>query len=197
MTQVQIEFLKTGLSLGVSIFTIGLGWIVGQRLTLYWNLRLREREQDLASAHEFQKLYGEFFAVWKLWNHHHKRDQDKLDRFRSELMKRICTAEGELESLFVRLASSRELACEQTEMLGRFRQLYQTLRELIRADRPLDWRSSDHPEYVQFKKHATQVASLIASDAKLDAAVVAAREDALLRITTNSLEDNGRLHGEY
>ena len=44
------------------------GWIVTTRVSDHWDQIKRRREMDLASAEEFQRLYGEFFAVWKTWN---------------------------------------------------------------------------------------------------------------------------------
>ena len=43
--------------------------LVGSRFGYWWNLQLKRREADLASMKTFHELYGEFFAVWKLWNY--------------------------------------------------------------------------------------------------------------------------------
>src|SRR5262249_42640723 len=53
-----------------AVVTLGLGWVVGQRLTSYWSFRQKHREIDLSVAQDFHRLYGEFFAVWKLWNYY-------------------------------------------------------------------------------------------------------------------------------
>ena len=42
--------------------------LAGSWLVLYWNTRQKQRELDLSTAQTFHRLYGEFFAVWKLWN---------------------------------------------------------------------------------------------------------------------------------
>src|SRR5262245_31485221 len=47
-----------------------IGWLVGQRLTVSWNLRQKYKEIDLATARDFHALYGEFFAIWKLWDYY-------------------------------------------------------------------------------------------------------------------------------
>ena len=65
----KLELLKAILTLGISLLTIALGWFVGQRLNVRWNLRQKQRELDLTTAHDFHMLYGEFFAIWKLWNY--------------------------------------------------------------------------------------------------------------------------------
>ena len=135
------EGLKAVPNLLVALITLGLGWLVGQRLTLGWNLRQKRRELDLSNAKEFQALYGEFFAVWKLWNYYTRDIGDKSlpGASRWELLNRACAAAAGMESIFVRLASERDLSDAQIESLGQFRQLYQTLREVIRDNEPLCW----------------------------------------------------------
>jgi hypothetical protein len=64
------EAVKAIFSLAVSSITLGLGWIVGQRLTNYWSLRQKHHEINLSAAQDFHRLYGEFFALWKLWNYY-------------------------------------------------------------------------------------------------------------------------------
>lgn len=47
-----------------ALLTVGLGpWLASR-----WNFFLKQRELDLAAVHQFYGLYGEFFAVWKLWH---------------------------------------------------------------------------------------------------------------------------------
>lgn len=100
------------------------------------------------------------------------------------MLDRACEAEGSLESTLVRLACERSLGARDVELLGRFRQLYQRLRESIRDDRPLAWDHAEHPEYVAFKTLAPQVAALIVGR---DAAIAnrGDRSTALLDITSN------------
>jgi hypothetical protein len=182
-----MEIFKAALDLAVAVIALGVGRSVGKRLVLYWNLRQKQRENDLAAAQEFHKLYSEFFAVWKLWNYHLEISPSDVEG-RKELLSRACTAEGEVESLFVRLASSRSLGEEQIGLLGRFRQGYQSLREAIRDGKALDWRGSSDPKYLAFKKLATGVALLIVSEQQPTDAVV--RAAALIRITSNEWERN-------
>jgi hypothetical protein len=108
-------------------------------------------------------LYGEFFAVWKLWNYYVRDVGPNAleDASRWQLLLRACEAEGKLESTLVRLACERPLNAADVEVLGSFRQRYQELREAIRDGQPLTWDSSEHPSYVHFKSLAPQVASLI------------------------------------
>ena len=48
---------------------LGLGWLIGKRLTILWSGRQKQNEQDLDAARDFHALYGDFFALWKLWNY--------------------------------------------------------------------------------------------------------------------------------
>lgn len=180
----KLELFKSVLSLGVSFLTIALGWLVGHRLTMRWNLRQKQRELDLMTAHDFHKLYGEFFAIWKLWNYS-LRAECGCTVTRSDLLVRACAAEGAVESLFVRLAAGRDLRETDIKTLGRFRQGYQTLRETIRDNKKLDWSSSTHPEYLAFKELATAVAVLIVSEQPPRDALALKRAEALISITSN------------
>ena len=51
------------------VVAVGLAWLVGNKLTSDWALKQRRRENSLASVAEFYRLYGEFFALWKLCNY--------------------------------------------------------------------------------------------------------------------------------
>lgn len=181
------ELFKAFLNLVVAVTTLALSWVVGLRLSAAWNLKQKQREFELASANEFHKLYGEFFAIWKLWDFALLRTSDVSSLDRSKIFERACAAEGQVESLFVRLASTRTLTAEQTDVLGRFRQGYQSLREAVRDGRGVGWHSSSHPEYLAFKTLATQVAVLLAGDGVSDAQRDA-RAAALLKITSNEWE---------
>jgi hypothetical protein len=185
------EIIKSLLSLVVSVVTLGLGWFVGQRLSIYWAIRQKRRELELAAVSEFYKLYGEFFAVWKLWNELYPEGgsikQSKPfeeGSLRWELLRRASNAEGALESLFVKLASEKQLVKIDIEILGRFRHAYQNLRESISANQRLDWSHSEHPEYLTFKRLAYLVANIILSDTKVRFS------NTLEDITSNVWEEN-------
>jgi hypothetical protein len=189
------EGLKAIPNLLVALLTLGLGWIVGQRLTLNWNLRQKRRELDLSNAKEFQALYGEFFAVWKLWNYyiHDVGHKSLPGASRWELLNRACTAEAGMEAIFVRLASERNLSEGQVNSLGQFRQLYQKLREVIRDNEPLPWNHSEHPEYMDFKRLGAQVAYFIVSDEDKDKTAAGKHADALVGITANRYENRKKI----
>lgn len=46
----------------MSVAILGLGWFIGQHLTVYWSLRQKRKELQISIAHEFQARYGEFFC---------------------------------------------------------------------------------------------------------------------------------------
>ena len=92
-----------------------------------------------------------------------------------------------MEATFVRLASERDLSRQQIELLGEFRQLYQTLRQVIRDNQRLAWDHSENPEYLKFKRLGSQVAFLIISDSG-SMAEGEKRAKTLLEITSNRYE---------
>lgn len=188
MTDAQhLELFKSLLTLSVSVATLALGWLVGQRLTMRWNVRQKQREFDLATAQEFHRLYGEFFRIWKLWNYSLSPNRGCAGS-RSDLLERACAAEGAVESLFARLAASRSLRPVDIQAVGRFRQAYQRLRQSIAHGSKLDWAYSDHPEYLAFKQLAMEVAMLIVSESPPSQAEVEEHANALVSITSNRWE---------
>src|SRR3954463_10798929 len=56
-----------------ALLAAGLLWGVGYRLTFVWEDRKRRRESDIAAVETFYRLYGEFFAAWKLWDSHKRK----------------------------------------------------------------------------------------------------------------------------
>jgi hypothetical protein len=164
--------------------------LIGSRISAIWNLRQKQKELDLATARDFHALYGEFFAIWKLWRYAHRNERvgfapsEGVER--TELLRRACDVEGKLESTLVRLSCERVLGYEDIKAIGQFRQLFQQLREAIFANQDIDWGWSEHPEYVAFKTLATRVALLIVDDGRRPSKEAAA--EALLEITSNKWE---------
>ena len=175
---VPIEFLKTAFA-GLTVI---LGAFLGAR---FWSALQKRRELQLAAADSFYKLYGDFFAIWKLWNF---LAPDAEGEAHWDLLKRASAAEGGVEALFVRLVSERDLSDAEIENLGRFRQGYQTLREKIRINETIPWFDSEHPEYRSFKHLACNVALLLSSRLKLRLPDPARSSEALARITSNEWE---------
>lgn len=172
-----------------SLLLLGFGWLIGNRITHYWNCRKSKQELDLEASKIFQSLYGEFFEIWKLWNYY-RRDIG-AENFPEDLwwrvMDRACTAEGRLEALLVSISCEKHLSEDEIEVLGLFRQGFQQLRESIRDYEPLNWNSSKNPEYTKFKNLSPQVHSLIVRDsAKPPTPLDAATQ--LKKITSNQWE---------
>jgi hypothetical protein len=162
---------------------LGLGWLIGKRLSVIWSRQQKEREQDLDAARDFHALYGEFFSLWKLWNYFVRDLGPEALRpaSRWEILDRACRSEARLESTLIKLASEKPLKDQEIEILGRFRQRYQQLREAIRDNVPLAWDHSEHPDYLDFKRLAPQVAAIIVRSDGV-------QRDALIKITSNFYE---------
>ena len=95
------EAIKASYTLIVSIVTLGLGWIVGQALTYRWNIRQKRRELQLSATQQFYAAYGEFFAVWKLWNRLDRSSDSAIGERQWELHKRAAAAEAVIEGTLV------------------------------------------------------------------------------------------------
>lgn len=164
--------------------------IVGAWLALYWNTRQKQRELDLSTAESFHRLYGEFFAVWKLWNYliRDVGEQELPGASRWELLKRATDAEAGVEAILGTLASQRSLKPEVVADLGKFRQAFQSLRETIRDGQPLEWNESSDPHYLSYKELATSVAALIHSGRRARSSSARKRAAAWLEITSNRWE---------
>jgi hypothetical protein len=181
------ELIKAAFSSASAVVVLLLGWSIGKKLTYRWNVRQKCRELQLSASQQFYEAYGEFFAVWKLWNRLDRSDAGFEDR-RWELHKRSAAAEAVVEGLFVKLSSELNLDKEQLDDLGCFRQAFQQLREAIRQDNHLLWPSSDNRAYKAFKSLAIRMSGLLARDwpsrpPPRDRAI-----EQLLTITSNSFE---------
>jgi hypothetical protein len=195
------ETIKAVPNLIVAVLTLSLGWFVGNRLTARWDERKKRRELDLVALGVFYDIYGQFFAIWKLWSNALASLLDD-DDFRRSLLDRAAEIEGKLESLLVRLASERTLSIRDCTLLGCFRQAVQTLRESIREKEPLrsriiqpggqevismPWHGSDAQPYLAFKALAAFAADLLSKSSNLDTTAQTAYS-ALKKITSSELE---------
>jgi hypothetical protein len=159
------ELIKAALTAGVSLLTLGLGWLIGVRITAMWTLRQKRRELEFSAANELYRLYGEFFAVWKLWNYLKLGVivPDNKDA-RWELMKRAALVDAGFEALLVKVTSERVLTATETINAGLLRQGFQQLRQSIKTDNMLDWSNSEHPQYSEFKRLACFFANIFSAD---------------------------------
>jgi hypothetical protein len=181
------EALKSSLSTGSAAIVLGLSWFVGQRLTYAWNIRQKRRELQLSALQQFYVAYGEFFAVWKLWNRLDRKNLN-FDERAWELHKRAAAAEAIVEGTLVKLCCELPLTAGEIETLARFRQLFQQLRQSIRQHDLLPWLTSETPAYQDFKKLAVAVAFLLKGDStgNLNSQRISGRN--LLDVTSNRWE---------
>lgn len=166
MSDLELKFLEAALNLFVVIITLSLGWFIGQRLTLKWNLIQKQRETDIANLQEFYSLYGEFKEVSKAWRiiKRNKSDSGLVvpPEIRWSLLTRACAVESKNEAILVKLATERILGSDALNDLGLFRQAFQRLRESIRDDKEVS-SASRGPEYVFFNNLAAKVGLIISS----------------------------------
>jgi hypothetical protein len=166
-----MEVFKAALSLGVGAGIALIGGLLVGHLTNKWQqsqqTRQKKYETDLNAVKSFYDLYGEFFAVWKLWNYELEAGKSNLPNQKWNLLDRAAVAEGKVEAILVKIASEKELTKAQIETLGMFRQAYQHLRQKIRDDAKLEWPHSEHPQYLEFKRRAAELAAVLA-DSNVD-----------------------------
>lgn len=186
MQQLPLELAKGGISLAVTLVGLGIGWLVGQRLTYQWNLRQRRREADSATARDLQRLYGDFFAIWKLWN---GAARGAGAAAHGDLLRRAAEGEGLLEAVLVQLATERRLSADDRVALGKFRQAYQRLRRAIESGQPLPWSTSEHPEYLAFKRLAVAATLILQRDEAGGRVTPGEAFEALRDITSNRHEE--------
>jgi|GEM_PF-1344279 len=169
------------------VLTALLAILVGNRIAAHWGIRQKRREMALGTANEFYRLYGEFFAIWKLWNYIAKTGNAETQKNQWALLERAAAAEAGVEAILVKLSAERELSSTELDTLGRFRQGYQTLRETIANAKPLHWSSSDHVEYAAFKKLASRIGSIVTAEPSAPPPLYVA-ERSLREITSNNWE---------
>jgi hypothetical protein len=188
---------------------------VGALLTaLFWSLWQKRRELQLTAANDFNKLYGEFFSIWKLWNEFHRNYEADLPNIKGEgqqstsngfeenrefvrstyfeILRRAATAEGQVEALLVRLATESHLRKQDAEILGRFRQGCQRLRKHIEDGKQLDWSSHVDIRYRTFKFLACYLSHLLAPRITVRLPTPYGAGESLAIITSNEWEEHRR-----
>jgi hypothetical protein len=200
----QLELVKGLIGLATPVLAAVLLYFVGRYLTDRYNEQKKkaelallqasqaaqkQRELQLLAANRFYQLYGEFFAVWKLWRAVKSgKVAERPEEKRAELHRRISTAEGEMEAVFVRLAAEYRLSEADRAAVGKFRQAYQSLRKAIGQDQDLGWHSSADPEYRAFKRQACAVANLLSNQVSDQAPGLEEARKALEEVTDNKWE---------
>lgn len=173
------------------LLALALAWLAGHRLTAVWAERQKRREMTLVAVSEFCKLYGEFFVIWKLWNYA-LSERDRLKDFeerRQGLLERAAAAESSVETTMLKITTERRLSDQEIAALACFRQAYQSLRQCIGHTRKLGWANSHHPEYLAFKRGASDVTRLISTSDKRRQPTPEQSRDALRVITDNMWEN--------
>lgn len=139
-----------------------------------------QRARRLATAEELYRAYGEFFAVWKLWEYYteNRRGGDApygdIDTASVEsLVAQAASVEGMYESFLVRVTVEQTLEDHDEAALWALRFALRKLRLMIRKNQPLAWYrlasgttgEVSAPEYREYEafKGLVAVASEIAS----------------------------------
>lgn len=165
--QIDLELVKFGLALLVTLITLGLGWLIGQRLTMRWNLLQKRREIDLASVQQFHAIYGEFKEVSKIWRLVKRPCQSATvvvpSDIRWKLLTRACVLESKFETIVAKISTERDLSKEEgTTTLGLFRQALQKVRESIRDDDEIPFNNRGH-DYAFFNVLAVKTSAIVSS----------------------------------
>jgi hypothetical protein len=144
--------------IATALLTLAGGWLITTRVSDHWQGVQQRRESGLAAAAEFQRLYGEFFAVWKVWNATMRyRDQmpPEPPDLVWNLLSRAAAMEAGVEALLTQVSATHVLTEPEIAAFGALRQGFQQLRTAMQRRQMLDWWGSDVPDYLAFKDLAT------------------------------------------
>ncbi|MGW7409684.1 hypothetical protein ACWGI9_39335 [Streptomyces sp. NPDC054833] len=133
--------------------TLGGGWLVTSRVTDRWEQVKKSREMDLTAAQDFQRLYGEFVAIWKTWTSltDGHTPVTTPEHVGWGCLERATAAEGQIDALMAKLAAERFLTEDEIDMLGGVRQAFKVVLRSIRQGRPIGWGSSAAEPYMAVK----------------------------------------------
>lgn len=202
ITDTIIANTVAGLIVAFVVALIGLG--IAKWYTAQQELTRARQERNFAAAAELYRIYGEFFATWKVWNAHLRSkvppsnaQMPKVglpDEYRrSELLAAAAKAEGGLEALLVRLAMEHDLNPDQRAALWCLRSAFKQLREAMREGLPLLWWRADkhdgdgYRSYQASKKLMSLVANLLLAEPGDPPGLTKSRE-ALRQITGSGKE---------
>jgi hypothetical protein len=149
-----------------------LTWFLGQRVILFWDIKKKRRELDLATEATLQAVYGEYKEVGRIWRVLKSGDSDIPEKLpsRGELLARAIAAESRVEALLMKIAVERVLSSAERSTLGLFRQAYQQLRQAIREDKPIQLSFTDS-HYHFFNDLACETALIIVQAPAADAGI--------------------------
>lgn len=146
---------------------IGLAgaWGVGNNLSTRWQLIRKRKEMELEAAQSFYETYGEFYAVWKIWNLLLLESKDLTNEAfltsRAELFSRASAMEGKIEATLLKVVSEMKLTNSDLENLGELRQAFGVIRTCIRKKQPIPFTNDSHPLYKRLKELAPTFGSLL------------------------------------
>jgi hypothetical protein len=124
-----------------------LATFVTNRLTAERARENARRDRDLATARDLYTVAGELFAAWKLWDFHSREpgpdDAPYGDDRRSAIVQLAASAEGQCESLLVRIAQEHDLDPDDIAALWCLRSAFKQLRYQIRENKQLRWWATD------------------------------------------------------
>jgi hypothetical protein len=162
-----------------------LAIVVGKQISEYWEIRKKRRELELATLNDFYRQYGEFFAVWKLWNQHVTAPRPVKNDVAWKLLERASAIEAGIEATLVKITTERRITRESIDNMGLLRQAFRRLRISMKNDEELDWRYSEHEEYVAFKRLACTLTTLLLTSSDDQRPTVEEATNALRQITAN------------
>ena len=152
-------------SIVAAVVTTVFGGVIIGILSSAWTRSQKRKEFDLATLEQFQRLYGEFFALYHLWDDFKQNKFAKIERtpdiFVKEIIQRAYSIEGNMEAVLTRIAAEKELSSSDIDSLGKFRQGFQRIRKHVSKDVRFGWDSDFHPEYASLKIHASRVSDII------------------------------------
>lgn len=163
---------------------------IGKAISEYWEVRKKRRELELSTLNDFYRQYGEFFAVWKLWNQHlaGSPSVSEPQDVGWKLLERASAIEAGIEATLVKISAERSLTDEDIQNLGLLRQAFKSLRRIMRKGKELDWDYSEHEEYLAFKRLACRLTSLMLTSNKERKPTAEEAADALVKMTANTNE---------
>jgi len=142
------------------LLTAILAYLVGNRVSAYWDYKKKRRELSIISMKEFNNCYGQFYTLWKKWNYTIK-DENCTDERKISIMDEVLKMEANMETLFITIANERRLSIKEKKYLGQFRQAFQQLRNHIKKKEELDWSYQDIHDYRSFKILAIYVGRIV------------------------------------
>jgi hypothetical protein len=160
------DVLKALLNLATALVTLAFTWVIGHRLTAYWAIRQKRKELALMAMERFCSHYGEFCAIWKLWNQALKdlaATPDRLDERRRALLDRATAMEAGVEATLLKVASEQVLSPDEQAQLANLRQGFQVARERLRDSQPVPYWTSETPRYLEFKRVACAFGTILGS----------------------------------